>query len=212
LAIYYSPHNEYINDRAKLIIIGITPGWSQMKVAFEEIRYCLDFRQRFTMEQMLEKAKKAASFSGTMRKNLIDMLDQCGIPQILHAESSASLFEEHRHVIHTTSVIKYPVFFKNKNYTGHQPKVKHSQLLTTYAYKIFVEELNQMKNPALIIPLGKIVEETLKSILASGRLTEHFYLFGFPHPSGGNGHRIKQFELNKAFFASIIHKWESKLC
>lgn len=212
LAMYYSPHNEYINDQAKLIIIGITPGWNQMKVAFEEIRHCLDSKQKFTVEQMLGQAKKAASFSGTMRKNLLNMLDQCGISQILHVENSASLFEEQRHFIHTTSVIKYPVFYKNKNYTGHQPKVEHSQLLTTYAYEVFIEEINRMKSPALIIPLGKMVEEIIKNILISGRLTEHVYLFGFPHPSGANGHRIKQFKQNKALFTSIIRKWERKLC
>lgn len=31
LDIYYSPHNEYINRTATIVIAGITPGFSQMK-------------------------------------------------------------------------------------------------------------------------------------------------------------------------------------
>lgn len=29
LEIYYAPHNEYINDQAKVFIIGITPEWNK---------------------------------------------------------------------------------------------------------------------------------------------------------------------------------------
>ncbi|NLS86868.1 hypothetical protein EYI23_02595 [Bacillus subtilis] len=35
LAIYYSPHNEFINRDASLVIAGITPGFFQMKTAYE---------------------------------------------------------------------------------------------------------------------------------------------------------------------------------
>ncbi|MCV9884177.1 hypothetical protein [Metabacillus halosaccharovorans] len=208
LSMYYSPHNEFINDQAKLIIVGITPGWHQMKVAFEQIKQYLAFKRNLSLDHILVETKKAASFSGTMRKNLIDMLDQIRISQVLHIPDAASLFDVNRDLIHTTSVIKYPVFFQNKNYTGHKPKVQQSPLLTTYAYGNFVDELNQIKSSALVIPLGRMVEEILQHILKSRNLTKHIYLFGFPHPSGANGHRIRQFNQNKPIFSSIIHKWE----
>ncbi|WP_078433124.1 hypothetical protein [Metabacillus halosaccharovorans] len=73
LSMYYSPHNEFINDQAKLIIVGITPGWHQMKVAFEQIKQYLALKQNLSLDHILEETKKAASFSGTMRKNLIDI-------------------------------------------------------------------------------------------------------------------------------------------
>ena len=34
IKMYYSPHNEYINTIAKIVIVGITPGWNQMKTAY----------------------------------------------------------------------------------------------------------------------------------------------------------------------------------
>ena len=35
MEIYYAPHNEIINENAKIFIIGITPGWTQTKIAYE---------------------------------------------------------------------------------------------------------------------------------------------------------------------------------
>ena len=34
IEIYYAPHNEYINPKAKVFIIGITPGFNQMSSRF----------------------------------------------------------------------------------------------------------------------------------------------------------------------------------
>ena len=30
---YYAPHNEIINKKAKIFIVGITPGWTQTDIA-----------------------------------------------------------------------------------------------------------------------------------------------------------------------------------
>jgi glycine cleavage system H lipoate-binding protein len=38
LEIYYSPHNEYLNSKAKVFIIGITPGFQQMSTAIATAR------------------------------------------------------------------------------------------------------------------------------------------------------------------------------
>jgi len=40
-------------------------------------------------------------------------------------------------------------------------------------------------------------------------LNNNFILNGFPHPSGANGHRAKQFENNKKEMQSIIKKWKN---
>ncbi|PGT82428.1 MULTISPECIES: uracil-DNA glycosylase family protein [Bacillaceae] len=207
LTMYYSPHNEYINHQAKIVIIGITPGWTQMKAAFEQVIDCLPISESSTLEQTLKKAKIAASFSGAMRKNLINMLDHCGIQNVFQIKSSSYLFSKNRDFLHTTSIIKYPVFYQGRNYTGHRPKINHSSLLTSYAYEMFPKELSQIKAPALVIPLGKMVEEVLKNLIKNNKLNDHIYLFNFPHPSGANGHRIKQFTENKQSFISTVLEW-----
>ncbi|PFR94888.1 uracil-DNA glycosylase family protein [Priestia megaterium] len=204
LSMYYSPHNDYINPDAHIVIAGITPGWFQMKTAFKQ---CVSSLSHHQLEQVLYETKKAASFSGTMRVNLIDMLDQCGIAKVMGINGAAELFASQRDLLHTTSVLKYPVFYKRKNYTGHQPPIERSALLSRYAFEVFPQELNEIKNPCLIVPLGKAVENVLRKLLLEPSLSRHTYLFGFPHPSGANGHRKRIFEEHLDEFTEIVEDW-----
>ena len=205
IEMYYSPHNEYINSEAKIVIVGITPGFHQMKLAFEQVIKGLHDGQKLNL--LMKEAKLAASFGGTMRNNLVEMMDQCGIPEIIGSETALHLFHEKRGLLHTTSVIKYPVFHHKKNYTGHSPRIDHHALLSDYAYREFPEELSQIEQPALIVPLGKTVEAVIRKLLREKKLQKHTFLFGFPHPSGANGHRRKQFQQEKKNLLSIVQHW-----
>lgn len=204
LSMYYSPHNDYINPDVHIVIAGITPGWFQMKTAFKQ---CVSSLSHHQLEQVLYETKKAASFSGTMRVNLIDMLDQCGIAKVMGINGAAELFASQRDLLHTTSVLKYPVFYKGKNYTGHQPSIERSALLSRYAFEVFPQELNEIKNPCLIVPLGKAVENVLRKLSSESSFSRHTYLFGFPHPSGANGHRKRIFEEHLDEFTEIVEGW-----
>ena len=100
-------------------------------------------------------------------------------------------------LLHTVSLIPYPVFIKGKNYTGHSPKLLKTPFLLKYVEQNFIEELSNFKN-ILIIPLGKGVEEALIYLAHRKLIDERQILRGFPHPSGANAHRFKQFEQNKS--------------
>lgn len=208
LSMYYSPHNDYINPDAHIFIAGITPGWFQMKTAFKQCVSSLSHHH--PLEQVLYETKKSASFSGTMRVNLIDMLDRCGVQKAIGIDSAAELFASQRDMLHTTSVLKYPVFYKGKNYTGHQPPIERSALLSHYAFEVFTHELSEIKNPCLIIPLGKAVENVLRKLSREPSFSRHTYLFGFPHPSGANGHRKRIFEEHLNEFTEIVEDWAAK--
>lgn len=205
IVMYYAPHNESINREANIVIVGITPGWHQMKTAFEQFVKSLSSGD--TLELCLKETKKSAGFAGSMRKNLVDMLDQCGIPETLGILHSSELFGQSRDLLHTTSIIKYPVFINGKNYTGHQPPIDRSPLLQHYAYSEFPDELAQIRPPALVIPLGKTVNHVITWLAEEDRLPDHTYLSGFPHPSGANGHRVKQFQQQKQQLQEKVKRW-----
>ncbi|RCW42498.1 uracil-DNA glycosylase family protein [Paenibacillus prosopidis] len=205
LSIYYVPY-DYVNEQAKVMIVGITPGFTQMQLAFRSAR--ADLIAGVSPWQIDKNAKKLASFAGSMRKNLIEMLNDIGLPGAIGIDNSGALFEERRDLLHTTSVIRYPVFRKGKNYTGHNPAILKSETLYHYAESILLPELTAVKD-ALVIPLGKSVSEVIRAFAHKGWVNEERCLFDMPHPSGANGHRIKQFEQSKAKLKQQIEAWFS---
>lgn len=118
LAVYYAPF-DYVNEGAKVAVVGITPGWTQMEIAHRSASR--DLRAGLVSEEALRRAKQWASFAGSMRKNLVAMLDDLGLPACLGVKSTETLFAEDHALLHTTSMIRYPVFVKGRNYAGHSP-------------------------------------------------------------------------------------------
>lgn len=206
LEIYYTPF-DYVKSDAKIILTGITPGWTQMELAFRTAKQGL-LRGRFGTELFLE-IDKSASFAGSMRTNLVNMLDIIGIPDNLGITSSSQLFSSKVDLAHTNSLIRYPVFVNGKNYTGHSPNILKNLTLMSFVEETFLDEVNRLKN-ALIVPLGKSVEAVLEHFAAKGFIENDRILWGFPHPSGGNGHRAKQFETNKEAMRRKVSDWFKK--
>ena len=197
IEIYYAPHNEYLNPKARVFIIGITPGFQQMSTAIATARKELEVSDN--IEEIQYKCKVAARFSGSLRKNIISMLDGIELNNIFNLQSCSQLFDEDDYLLHTISLIPYPVFVKRENYTGHTPKLIKSQFLMKYIYNNFINEFKKLEKSEeiLLIPLGKAVEEVLINLKENGLIKEEQILMGFPHPSGANVNRVIQFENNK---------------
>ncbi|SEN20223.1 hypothetical protein [Lihuaxuella thermophila] len=207
LEIYYAPF-DYLNPKAKVVTVGITPGWNQMLLSYVQARDSL--LQGLSPEETCYQAKKRASLAGSTRNNLIGMMDRLAIPQRLGLFSSRQLFESHRHLLHTTSLIRYPVFVKGKNYNGHSPNLWRTPLFRKYLYEEVVAELNVMPD-ALVLPLGRAVSDVLMHLREQGLLKAKQILFQFPHPSGANGHRNAQFARNFERLKQVAGEWGEKM-
>ena len=138
IEIYYAPHNEYLNSNAKVFIIGITPGFQQMSTAIATARKELEVND--DIEEIQYKCKVAGRFSGSLRKNIISMLDGIELNKSLDLQSCSELFEDKDYLLHTISLIPYPVFIKGENYSGHTPKLIKSEFLMRYVYDNFINE------------------------------------------------------------------------
>ena len=206
IEIYYAPHNEYLNPKAKIFIIGITPGFQQMSTAIATARKELEVSD--DIEEIQYKCKIVARFSGSLRKNIISMLDGIELNNIFNLQSCSQLFDEDDYLLHTISLIPYPVFVKKQNYTGHTPKLIKSQFLMNYIYDNFINEFKKLEKSEeiLLIPLGKAVEEVLINLKDNGIIKEEQILMGFPHPSGANVNRVAQFEANRDNMIKFIKK------
>ena len=206
IEIYYAPHNEYFNKKAKIFIVGITPGFQQMSTAISTARKELEHNN--DLEDIQYKCKVAARFSGSLRKNIISMLDDLNLNDIMNIDRVGQLFEEKDYLLHTVSLIPYPVFVKKENYSGHTPKLIKNKFLMKYVYDNFIDEFKRLENPedVLLIPLGKAVEEILVKLQEEKIIGENQILFNFPHPSGENVNRVKVFEKNKEAMKKFIKR------
>ena len=206
IEVYYAPHNEYINPKAKILIIGITPGFIQMNTAIVTARKELE--KNNNIEDIQYKCKVEGRFSGSLRKNIISMLDEIKLNKALNIYSCSELFDNKDYLMHTVSLIPYPVFVKKQNYTGHTPKLLKSDFLMKYIYNNFINEIHELNNfeDILLIPLGKAVEEVLCRLKDEGFIKENQILRGFPHPSGANVNRLVQLEENKEKMINFIKK------
>lgn len=208
IEIYYAPHNEYINPKAKMFIIGITPGFQQMSTAIAAARKGLELGEEIEIIQY--QCKAAGRFSGPLRKNIISMLDDIGLNTVLQIDSCSDLFAKKDYLLHTVSLIPYSVFVNKKNYSGHTPNLIKNEFLMNYVYENFIKEYGSLENKeqVLLIPLGKAVEEVLARFEAEGRIGKHQILKGFPHPSGANVNRLTQFNENKLDMIKYINEWK----
>ncbi len=189
LEMYYAPFGA-VNPSAAIVLLGITPGWTQMEIAYRVARREMELG--IPAEEICRRAKQNASFAGTMRTNLIRMLDDLGAPSFLGIKSTSELFGSAAALVHTGSAIRYPVFVKGRNYTGHGPDMLRNLFLQECVESMLAPELASVPD-ALIIPLGNAVSAALEYLAGRGDVSAERCLFGFPHPSGANGGRVRDF-------------------
>lgn len=206
ISIYYSAHNEVVNSRADMMIIGICPGWRQMEMSIRYAKQLLN--KRLSQDEILKKVKLKCRLYGSTRENLIDMLNSLELHKELGVSSADILFNEDYHRLHTTSLIRYPVFINGNNYNGNSPSLLKNEFIFNIASESIKEEISHLENIKLILPLGKAVERFLCSIYKENENIYNRIIKGFPHPSGLNGHRMRFFRENfhdlKLQFSSLF--------
>ncbi|MGZ5160500.1 MAG: hypothetical protein ACXWIT_08205 [Burkholderiales bacterium] len=188
--ICYAPF-EYINGEAKIVIVGITPGRTQMVNALREAREQL--KTGADASTALRAAKLTGAFSGSMRPNLIALLDGIGLHTWLRIATCGDLFGSgaEARLVQTASVLRNPVFINGENYNG-TPNMTRHPLLREQLLTQFGADVQSLPN-ALFVPLGDKVSEALHFLADEGRLDRARILDGLPHPSGANAERIAYF-------------------
>lgn len=201
IEVWYSPVGERVHD-PQVWILGITPGWKQMKIAFECAADHL--RDGATKAEAASAEKPTVAFAGTMRINLISMLNDLSLAKYMHVESTAELFGSSR--LRTGSVLKYPVFKNGENYSGSSPDPLRHHALRKMIDVVLVDEIKAV-NKCLIIPLGTAVEKVLEHCVSQGHIDGNRILSGFPHPSGANGYRVRHFNERRASMQAQLSQW-----
>lgn len=169
---------EYQNPKAKVVIVGITPGNSQLKGNREG----LDLRE----------IKRKNAFAGSMRPHLINMLDYIGVNRLLDIESCSSLWEEDFDKVDMTSLLVEATYERKKDGTKemfrHAQKIAKSEKLTRMLEEGFVKNSSNYEYLVLYVACGPGVYNTLKELQAKGKIVGD--VIGIAHPSGANLGRV----------------------
>lgn len=184
----YSPF-DHANERARIVIVGMTPGKQQAVNALRAARTALE--RGIPLDRAAEEAKVFASFSGSMRGNLVRMLDAVGVAKSLGLETTAKLWNGSADLVHFTSALRYPVFVDGENWSGNPDMIRTPQM-RRWLERYTGSELAAMPN-AVFVPLGPKVAAALEHLAFIGQIDRSRILAGLPHPSGANNERIAYF-------------------
>ena len=185
---YYIPF-ESVNRAARVVVVGISPGFVQWKNAMREAQ-----RQMAAgagRDEVLRAARQAGAFSGAIRPNFVALLDAIGVQRWLGIASCATLFDAHAHLVHIGAILRHPVFVDGKNYSGTPAMPRHA-FLREETLRYFAHEAAMLPD-AVYIPMGASVGEGLDWLAAQGVLRPDRILHGLPHPSGANAERVAYF-------------------
>ncbi len=207
LEIYYVPL-EYLNEKARIILVGITPGWSQLEIAYRAAHHGL--ATGLSPNEIVLYVDQQASFAGPIRRTLTAMLDGLDIPAALGIEASRQLFDVHNNMLHTTALVRYSVLVKEENYTGHNPNLLKTPVLRRYVEDALAKELQQVSD-ALVVPMGTSVSDALRFLIDHRQLDPARCLLGFPHPSGANAHRAHQYASVQLKLKAIAEDWFARV-
>ena len=195
LTCYYAPF-QHVNKKAKIIIVGITPGRTQMNRALNALKHSMDDTHDInqTTDTAFKTVKRLASLSGSMRPRIIVMLNRLGYAKLLGIKCCSTLWTEDNHLVHFCSVLKYPVFVTGTDYCG-QPKLFNTSKLVRLLFEEFVRDMRTINPKAVIVPLGEMVADVLTTLHQNGHIHQKLTTFenkvvAPPHPSGANAESI----------------------
>ncbi len=188
----YSAHYipfESIHEGARVVVVGITPGFVQWKNAMRETQRQLALGADDAAA--LRAARLAGAFSGAIRPNFVALLDAIGVQRWLGIASCATLFDQHAGLVQVSGILRHPIFVDHKNYSGSPPMTRNA-FLREQVLRYFAQEATLLPD-ALYIPMGASVSVGLDWLADEGVIRRERILHGLPHPSGANAERVAYF-------------------
>jgi hypothetical protein len=196
--LFYIPF-EHVNKSARLVIVGITPGLTQLQKAYDAIK--VGTRAGLTPDALLADAKRIGAFGGpSMRPNLVRLINETGISRALGIIDANELWDDRSDLLHATSVVPHAAFHNSgKMFNGSFDEVLNSRALRTSFESDFVPTLSDIRPGAMYIGLGPTPRAALDWCVKRGYIASHQVLGSFPHPSTNSGSQVAIYLGEKPF-------------
>lgn len=186
--VYYVPF-EHVNSIAKLVIVGITPGPKQIKLAYRTASSKI--KVGLPDHQIIFEAKKQAAFGDqSMRPNLLRMLKHFRFAAILGIEDEEQLWADRADLLHSTSVVPHAAFRKGKPFAGSFEDVLKTRIFHESFERDFVPSLSALSSDAMYVGLGPTALDALEWCRDRGLIRDDQVLGAFAHSSTQAGSQV----------------------
>ena len=165
--IYYAPL-EYVNYKAKIVMVNLSPDINEMLESFKLANKGVSPK----------KIKDELISQKNINLNLTKFLDKLNINHLFNIKSCESLFNKNKKLLHITSIIKFPTFYKSKKYL--EINLFKQKVLVDFIEKYFLKELKIFKD-CIIIPLSTDVSSIIENLDNKYNLKLNFFLKQFPN-------------------------------
>ena len=185
--LFYMPF-EHVNEAARLVIIGITPGPNQITESYELASTYL--RLGWPEERIIREVKKTATFGGPqMRPNLVKMLRHFRFRDLLGIAREEDLWGRNADILHATSVIPHAAFRGGKMFAGSFDEVLNSAVYRQSFERDFLPSVAGLGD-AYFLALGPTPLAALRWCGERDILNSERILGSFPHPSSSGGSQV----------------------
>lgn len=191
-SLHYTPF-EYVNTQARLVLVGITPGITQLQMSYEAAQTLI--RQGLTLDDIAREVKKHGAFGGkSMRPNLLRILRHFQFERLLGIDDVETLWSSNAELIHSTSVVPHAAFKLSKgtpkNFAGSFDEIRKTKLLNDCFLDCFVPSVKEMSGQAQFVGLGPTPLAALKWCVERGLISRSQVLGAFCHPSTTGGSTV----------------------
>lgn len=177
---------EHVNSDARLVIVGITPGPTQLEEAYSTAQCQL--QTGAPRHEAMHEIKKVGAFGGAgMRPNLVRMLRHFSVGAYMGITDEASVWGSNASLFHATSIIPHAAFRHERPFAGSFRDIQKSAVFFECFRHCFLPELAELGGQALILGLGPTVDEAPGWCVSQSLLRAHQVLGAFPHPLTGSG-------------------------
>lgn len=185
--VFYMPFG-HVERNARLVIVGITPGTTQLEMAYEKVHEL--HRRGMPRDEVFRAVKAHAAFGGPMRQNLVRMLRHFNFAGLLGVADEADLWGSASQLVHSTSVVPHAAFKADKMFNGSFREVLASPALRESFERDFLGELALLPAEAVFVALGPTPLDALDHCVERGLLPRERVLGALAHPSAGAGTQV----------------------
>jgi hypothetical protein len=177
---------EHVNRDARLVIVGITPGNTQLDLAYGRAQELLKAGR--PEAEILIEVKKTGAFGGSsMKPNLLKMLRHFQFEKLLGIDDVDTLWGDNADLLHSTSVVPHAAFKSGERFNGSFEEIMDSPLLKQCFLDCFVPSVREISRSALFVALGPCPQAALDWCVSEGALRREQVLGSFCHPSSAGG-------------------------